>query len=205
MKIRTAMLLLPLLLGACADSLYPDTQSYMQAKHLSEPTMKSFPHCQNYGCALVKNVKLSQRDWTKIEKAFGPKARNAEQEREKIAKTIGAFETIVGPITGTEGDREGTFLQTGDGQLDCVDESTNTMVYMTLLKQAGLIRFHSIEQPQVRYPILSGRGWMHQTAVVTETKTGAQYAIDSWFEDNGVPAYVVPLEEWRNGWHPRPL
>lgn len=200
-----AALFLPLLLCACADQLYPNTDSYMQAKHLAQPSMQSFPHCQNYDCAVVKNVKLSQRDWSSIEKAFGPKARSAQQEREKIAKTIGVFEQVVGPITGTQNDREGTFLQTGDGQLDCVDESTNTMVYMMLLKEAGLIRFHEVEQPQVRYPILSGRGWMHQTAVVTEKETGAQYAIDSWYEDNGAPAYVVPLEDWRQGWHPRPL
>lgn len=204
MKFRHA-LLIPLMLCGCADQLYSDLPHYMQSKNLPPVSMKSFPHCQKYDCAVVKKVELSQRDWDRVEKEFGKKAKSAEQEREKIAKTIGAFERIVGPITGTQNDREGTFLQTGDGQLDCVDESTNTMVYMLLLKEAGLIRFHDIEQPQVRYPLLSGRGWMHQTAVVTETKTGKQYAIDSWYEDNGAPAYVVPMEEWRNGWHPRPL
>ena len=76
---------------------------------------------------------------------------------------------------------------------------------MMLLEQKDLIKFHRIEQPQVRYPIISGRGWMHQTAVLTEIKTGQQYAIDSWFEDNGAPAHVVTMEEWRNGWHPELL
>jgi hypothetical protein len=200
----SAALLMVLALAGCADQLYADLPDYMQAKKLSDVSMKNFPHCQNYGCAVVKKVELNQKDWKQIERAFGPKAKSAEQEREKIAKTIGEFERVVGPITGTEHDREGTFLETGDGQLDCVDESSNTTVYMLMLKDAGLIRFHDIDQPQVRYPLLSGRGWMHQTAVVTETKTGAQYAIDSWYEDNGVAAYVVPLIEWRNGWHPRP-
>ncbi len=204
MKFRFAILI-PLLLCGCADQLYPDMQNYMAAKKLSTPTMKNFPHCQNYGCAVVKKVQLNQTEWNTIERAFGKKAKDAEQEREKIAKTIGVFEQVVGPITHTEDDREGTFLETGDGQLDCVDESTNTMVYMMLLQEAGLIRFHDIEQPQVRYPLLSGRGWMHQTAVITDKKTGGKFAIDSWYEDNGRAAYVVPLEEWRNGWHPRPL
>ena len=200
----SAALLLCLALSGCADQLYADLPDYMQAKKLSPVGMKSFPHCQNYDCKVVKNVQLNQRDWKKIDAAFGTKAKNAEQEREKIAKTSGIFEQVVGPITKTENDREGTFLETGDGQLDCVDESTNTTVYMMMLKDAGLIRFHDIEQPQVRYPLLSGRGWMHQTAVVTDKKTGKQFAIDSWYEDNGRPAYVVPMEEWRNGWHPRP-
>lgn len=200
-----AALLLSLLLGGCADQLYNSLPLYMQSKNLPPVSVESFPHCQKYDCAVAKKVVLNKADWKRIEKTFGKKAKNAEQEREKIAKTVGAFERIVGPITGTQGDREGTFLQTGAGQLDCVDESTNTTVYLLLLKEKGLIRLHNVEQPQVRYPLLSGRGWMHQTAVVTERKTGAQFAIDSWYEDNGIPPYVVPLAEWKEGWHPRPF
>lgn len=204
MKHRSLLLFLPVLLTACADHLYPSLGSYMQSKNLPAVSMKSFPHCQNYGCTTVKKVELNQHDWNIIETSFGKKTKNAGQERDKIAKTIGIFEQLVGPLTGTGNDREGTFLQTGAGQLDCVDESTNTTVYMMLLKEAGLIRFHDIGQPQVRYPLISGRGWMHQTAVITEKETGQGYAIDSWFEDNGAAAYVVGIEEWRNGWHPRP-
>jgi hypothetical protein len=190
------------LLSSCAPHLYDSMPSYMASKKLIEPTTKLFPHCQNYGCAVVKNVELNKRDWKQIDKEFGKKAKNAQAEREKIAKTIGVFEKIVGPITKTENDKPGTFEQTGPGQLDCVDESTNTTVYMMLLNQKGLLKFHTIEQPQVRYPLISGRGWMHQTAVVRETKTGAEYAIDSWFDENGDTARIVPIADWLKGWHP---
>lgn len=191
-----------LTLSSCAPHLYSSMDAYMVAKRLEKPALKRFPHCQNYGCAVVMNVELNKKDWKKIDKAFGKKAKNAEEERRKIAKTIGTFEEIVGPITGTENDRPGTFEQTGRGQLDCVDESTNSSVYMMLLDQKGLLKFHTIEQPQVRYPLVSGRGWMHQTAVVKETKTGDEYAIDSWFEENGKPAHIIPITEWMNGWTP---
>ncbi len=203
MRIHNAIPLLTLLLiSGCADTLYPTMGDYMASKKLKQPTIASFPHCQNYDCAVVKNVTLGKSEWKAIDKAFGKKAKSAEQEREKIAKTIGVFEQVLGPITRTEDDKEGTFVQTGDGQLDCVDESTNTTVYLTLLQQKGLIKFHEIGQPEVRYPLISGRGWMHQTAVLTDTKTNERYAVDSWFEDNGAPAYIVPLETWRNGWTP---
>lgn len=189
-------------LTACAPHLYNSLPSYMASKQLIQPTPELFPHCQNYGCALVKNVKLNKHDWKKIDKAFGKKAKNAKAEREKIAKVIPVFEQIVGKITQTDQDKAGTFIQTGDGQIDCVDESTNTTVYLMLLAQKGLIKFHTIEQPQVRYPIVSGRGWMHQTAVVQENEGGAEYAIDSWFGDNGQPIHIVPISDWLNGWHP---
>ncbi len=188
-----------LLLTGCADQLYGSLPLYLESKNMPAPTAQSFPHCQNYGCRVVKNVELSQDQWNTLYQTFGSKAKDAEEEREKITKTIAAFEKIVGPITGTDVDINGTFEKTGEGQLDCVDESSNTTIYLMLLKNADLLVFHDIEQPHVRYPIISGRGWMHQTAVITETKTGAQYAVDSWFGDNGTPPRIIPLEGWENG------
>lgn len=197
-----ASLMIGALTSGCAHELQTSLDNYMKTKHLPPPTLESFPHCEGYGCPTFKNVKLNSHDWKKIETAFGKPAKNAREEREKIATTIGAFERIVGPLTGTDVDREGTFIKMGPGQLDCVDESTNTTIYLMLLKEKGLLKFHDIQQPQVRWPILSGRGWMHQTAVVTEKEGRAAYAVDSWFEDNGAPAWIVPLGKWRDGWHP---
>lgn len=202
---KKLLLMSALLLSGCANELEPSLPYYMAKKNLPDIRVENFPHCEGYGCPIHKNVILNKQDWSIIEKAFGEKAKNAKDERAKIARTIGAFERVVGPITGTADDKRGTFIQTGKGQLDCVDESTNTTIYITLLIQKGLVQFHTIGQPQVRWPIISGRGWMHQTAVITETKTGAQFAVDSWFEDNGANAWVVPIETWRNGWHPQAL
>jgi hypothetical protein len=201
-KYLTLLLANSFLLGGCANELYSSLPYYMKEKKLPPPTVENFPHCEGYGCPVIKNVKLNEHDWNIILSAYGNKAQDPVEERIKVARTVGAFERVAGKLTGTDGDIKGTFMKTGKGQLDCVDESSNTTIYMMLLKQKGLLRFHEIEQPQVRWPIVSGRGWMHQTAVVTEKQTGKQYAIDSWFEDNGVSAWVVPMEAWRNGWHP---
>lgn len=189
-----------LVLSGCAAELHSSLPAYMKYKNLPEVTVDNFPHCQGYGCPIHNNVILSKSDWKKIDKAFGTKAKNAEGERANLPNVIATFEQIVGPLTGTENDRLGTFIQTGKGQLDCVDESTNTTIYLLLLAERGLLKFHTVEQPQVRYPLISGRGWMHQTAVITDAKTGAKFAVDSWYEDNGKPAYVVPLSDWLNGW-----
>lgn len=199
---RAALVFLALAMTGCAPHLQSSLPVYIQSKNLPEPAIDLFPHCEGYGCPFYKNVKLNKRDWTKIEKTFGKKARNAETERIKISKTIGTFEKIVGSLTGTDVDKAGTFGQTGKGQLDCVDESTNTTIYLMLLEQKGLIKFHTIEQPQVRYPIISGRGWMHQTAVIRDKESSVEYAVDSWFGDNGEPAWIVPVKNWHNGWHP---
>ncbi|MCB1563671.1 MAG: hypothetical protein KDJ75_08870, partial [Alphaproteobacteria bacterium] len=115
---------------------------------------------------------------------------------------IGLFERVVGPRAGTDDDVFGTFGKVGPGQHDCIDESTNTTVYLSLLNQKGLIRFHSISAPDTRSPLFMRGRWPHRTAVVFENGTGTAYAVDSWFHDNGFDAEVVPLQRWKEGWKP---
>lgn len=31
---------------------------------------------------------------------------------------------------------------------------------------------------------------------------GALFAVDSWFLDNGVESFILPLEMWAQGWKP---
>lgn len=187
------------LIGLCACSNQPASyENYFAQKKISAPHESELQQCRGYGCRFKDTVTLDDDDWKEIKKHFKRKARTAEQEREYIAAAIGTFEKRVGEKTGTKYDLAGTFQSTGNFQQDCVDESVNTTTYLIVLQQAGLIRFHDILQPNAR--ILSG--WPHQTAVIIEHDSGAKYAIDSWFHDNGVAAEVVPLELWEDGWSP---
>jgi hypothetical protein len=132
---------------------------------------------------------------------FEPPPQNAEQERETLRQAIGLMERIVGPKTGTDTDKAGTFGNSAyPGQLDCNDEATNSTTYMRLMAANGLLRFHHIEDTKTRGGFLIfGR---HSTAAISETASGKLYAVDSWFYDNGNPAVVLPLETWQAGWRP---
>ena len=139
-----------------------------------------------------------------MEDLFEPRPENPEAERKCIADAIGIMEKIVGSKTGTDKDRAGTFGNSDTpGQLDCNDESTNSTTYMKLMVQAGLIRFHEIQDTKTRNFFFNG--WPHTTAVIREKKTGQDvkvYAVDSWFYDNGKPAVIIPLSVWKSGWKP---
>jgi len=189
------------LLSSCAME-YESYQQYLSTKRLPPPRAESFPHCRGYGCPDPVMVELDAREWAWIDAGFTPLPRTAAEERKRIEPVIGMFEQIVGGLAGTDRDVGDTFKKTGQGQLDCVDESTNTTIYLDLLRQRGFLRFHTIDQPQVRYPFTGGGYWWHQTAVIKDIETGEAYAVDSWFHDNGHPAHVVPLEDWKTGWKP---
>lgn len=87
-------------------------------------------------------------------------------------------------------------------QHDCVDESLNTTIYLTLLERKGLLKFHSVGTPTVRLPLIHAGRWPHQTATMIDTQSQIPYAVDSWFHDNGFPAEIIALEKWKKGWKP---
>ena len=123
------------------------------------------------------------------------------KERENIRHAIARMETMVGKITGTSADKARTFGHLGeDKQLDCIDESTNTTFYLTMMKNNGLMRWHNIEDRETRGYFLFG--WPHTTAVISDIKSNQKYAVDSWFLDNGEMPHILPLEQWESGWEP---
>ena len=165
------------------------------------PTLPGFDMCYGGGCAVVEEVSLSDEEWALVNDEFDPLPENAEQERNAIANAIGAMERIVGAKTGTDTDRGGTFGNSAyPGQLDCNDESVNATTYMKLMLQSGLIQFHEVLDTKTRNFFFNG--WPHTTAVIRDKQSGQLYAVDSWFYDNGVPAVILPLEVWQNGWRP---
>jgi hypothetical protein len=111
------------------------------------------------------------------------------------------FETIVGKLTGTSDDKaETALLSNHRSQMDCIDESINTSNYLKILINAGLLKWHRLEDRATRGWFLFG--WPHPTAVVRDVQSGQRWVVDSWFFGNGEPPVIIPLAEWQGGWRP---
>lgn len=195
--------LLALLLTAC--TVHTGYEGYLERRGITAAqTPERYDHCHGYGCKHISSVTLVMEDWRKIKTVMTP-TQSPGKERINLAKAIGLFEKISGAQTGTHVDIRGTFKKLGNKQLDCVDESTNTTIYLMLLEQKGLLRHHYILPPDVRVPLIHAGRWPHQTAVIAEKETGERFAVDSWFHDNGAAAEVIPLKQWKEGWKPASL
>lgn len=164
--------------------------------------LRGFDICHSGGCADISRVALTNDEWARVSAEFEPEPQDAEDERSRIASAIGLLEQIIGDKVGTYNDFAGTFgAFSTPGQMDCNDEASNSTTYIKLMMQAGLIKHHELRDTKVRNFFLNG--WPHTTAAIEDKSTGALYAVDSWFFDNGVPAVIVPLELWKTGWKPR--
>ena len=132
---------------------------------------------------------------------FNSAENTSEQEREQIRATIGMVEDIVGKKTGTTNDKGKNFQGLElERQMDCIDESTNTTVYLTMLQGDILLHWHVVDYRTSR-GIFSHQA-PHFTAVIRDTQSDVRYAVDSWFLDNGKPPFIVPLDIWEMGRKP---
>lgn len=167
----------------------------------SQPALAAFEICQGGGCLHADILQLTVSEWDSVQRLFTPQAETAEQERGQIAAAIGMLEDIVGIKIGTTADRAGTFGNSAyQHQQDCNDEAINSTTYMRLMQQAGLIHFHTILDTRTRNFFLTG--WPHSAAAIRENQTNAEYAVDSWFYDNGHAATIVPMAQWKAGYVP---
>jgi hypothetical protein len=204
MKLTRFLLLLLLANPAIAD-IQSDLLGHIAPRdQITDPAPDRFSVCFQHSCARVEHVSLTTDQWLKVASFFSPEAMTAEQERQQIAEAIAWLEVAVGSQIDALNDRGGNlegFMANGN-QLDCVDESTNSTTYITMIQNSGLLEFHRAEKRATRGGIFFGGVWPHSTAVISEVETGNKWAVDSWFFDNGEKPTVVQLRKWRTGWSP---
>jgi len=165
------------------------------------PTVDQFSICSTHGCNTIETVSLTTEQWETVRQLFSQEAQSAEAERILIAQAIALLEQYVGKITATSNDKGGNGRGLfGHGkQMDCIDESTNSTSYLTLMDKAGLLKWHRAASTRTR-------GFLffrpHSTATIEEIGTGQIWAVDSWFHDNGQRPEIIPLADWKDFWEP---
>jgi hypothetical protein len=167
---------------------------------ITNPTWQRFSVCYDNGCARLDEVALTEHQWNKVRGILASTPESPAEERERLRAAIALMERYVGRITDTWQDKGGTFNFSTPGQMDCIDESINTTMYLTMFQRNGLIRHHHVSERATRGWFIFG--WPHTTAVIRETASNERWAVDSWFLDNGQPPYILPLGVWRAGWQP---
>jgi hypothetical protein len=196
-----------LAVAGCAQNDNHLQTVYLDRFATPNPTLAEFNVCHGFGCAEIAHASLSQAEWKRVAAVFKPRAKDAQAERQQIARGVALIQQLVAPQAGiaahqwTHKDMLVLPNWSDTTQLDCVDEAVNTWSYMTLMERGGLFHFHHVAQ-------LSNAGgltdpFMRNTAVLQEIN-GGYYAVDASLVDNGVPPPVMPLTTWLGSWPPDP-
>lgn len=193
-----------LLLSGCGYNLNSNPHGWLKNHNLpSNISPQNLTLCTNFGCTKQRSSSFSTGEWAQIENLFLPAPETAEQERIQIANAIALMESQQGPKVGTQNDlaENGFGIGVEGYQLDCVAETSNTSIYLTLLENAELLKFHTVTGHAHRGPFTLNLP--HNTATIKEKTSEKAFAIDSWYSANGQLPWVTPVENWLSGASPR--
>lgn len=157
------------------------------------------PICYGYGCIAQASVQFSEERLRVINQQLAV-AVDPDEERKMLAIAIGRMYGWAGEQTDIRNDRGGNYADGHvPGKMDCIDHSMSTTRLLRLLEARGSLRWHRVLDPDVRnWALIFPAHW---SAVIAENSGGEaqRFVVDSWFVDNGEPAVILPLDEWKKG------
>lgn len=186
------------LLGACQATAPEPPGAFLAEHKLPPPTETSVTVCHGYNCRYRSAVEISAADLKQIGAMFAAAPGTPAGERQAASEAVGWMERKVGALVGTADNPGGSLDNDSIGdpsRQDCVDEAATTTGYLMMFAANGLLAHHDVARPRVRGIFIDGR-WQHFTAVLRETESGSEWAVDSWFRPNGQPAVVMTLDDW---------
>ena len=155
--------------------------------------------CYGYGCLVQTDIRYTEGQLGQVRRMLFA-AVDAENERKMLSGAIGRLYGWAGEQSDIHNDRGGNYADDNvSGKMDCIDHSTSTTRLLKLLEARGYLRWHRVLEPVPRY--FAGVIVAHWSAVLEEKTDGeaARFVVDSWFVDNGQPAVILPLDEWKKG------
>lgn len=153
--------------------------------------------CSGYGCIIKDRYTVAAEVDNKLREIMAPGAASAEAERAALKQAIAYLETATRDSLRFSRDIAFSYQRNAHkrGQMDCVDESLNTIVYLKHIHALGLLKHH---KPLPRYAerglLVDGR-YPHKSARMRQNN-GVDWAVDSWKSDNGGEPEIFLLSQW---------
>lgn len=125
--------------------------------------------------------------------------KNEEDELEFIKESLALMEEHTAKKLDIDGDKGGNFFDSGERFFNCIDEANNSTTYLKILQNSGLLKYFRTGPIKIRGLVVNA----HNTATIISVNNPSEvYAVDSWYEDIGLPPYIVPFHIWKKGWRP---
>ena len=186
------LVLLLILLGGFAAGCVSGVDS---GRYGLEAVGRKIDVCHGYSCKYRSKLTLGAADTRRFASILAAGQKSPQAERAAIARAVSYFESRTRAVTGVRDEPQSKFGASGvRGQMDCVDESTNTRALLLYLEKRRLLRHHTVARNASRGFFLDGR-YLHNTAVIRDAR-GVKWAVDSWYAPMGGAPDILPLSQW---------
>lgn len=190
---------LPLLFTISSAAAGPlPAQSWFNQQGYVGPSGSRIIACHGYGCVRRMAISVDGAWITRARAALRSGQTSPDAERRALGEVIRSYTAYLATSLGGKPDAPGSPPQMSGvyGQMDCLDETTNTTSLLLILQEQGLLTHHVVEYPESRGFFLDGR-YPHFTAVIAEKRTGTAWAVDPWEKAPGQRPDILPLTQWR--------
>lgn len=155
--------------------------------------------CHGTDCNHRTPMRLTPADHKRYASIMARGRGSAAAERQAVSAAIQYFEKRTTAMLGRRDTPMSQFKHSRvKGEMDCIDEGTNTDGLLQYLQGRGLLRHHKVERVRSRGFILDNQ-FPHVTATMRE-KGGTLWAVDSWPGAGGAAPEIMPYDRWsRNG------
>ena len=185
-----------LILSALAGATGCTSSSTVHGLQPKQPAVKIIEVCHSHGCARRKKLVLGPADAKRFAAIMAAGSASPAAERAAVSSAVKHFERRAAAAIGIPDQPKSSFATSGkQGQMDCVDESTNTRALLLYLESRGLMKHHSVQRNVSRGFFADGR-YPHFTAVLRD-KAGGKWTVDSWYEPAGGAPDIWPLALWK--------
>ena len=161
------------------------------------PSANSMTVCYGFVCRRRQILEFTPQDRTALTQIMAAGRASAVAERAAVQKAVVWFDRRMGPILGTNKRVAKADFRYFDDKhnYDCWDTTRNTTSLLLVLRDWGLLKHHAIGDPRYRGNTLVLQT-PHNTAVLVDRATRAEWVVDLWPRGYLQPPDVMPVEKW---------
>ncbi len=180
---------------ATATELSSGQASLFSSASIYPPSASEMTVCYGFGCRRRAMLDFTAADRGALARILAGGRGSAAAERAAVRKAMVWFDRRMGPVIGTTRRVARADITAPDvtHNYDCWDTTRNTTGLLLVLQGWGLLRYHVVGDPQSRGLIIQRP---HNTAVLVERATKAEWAVDMWTHAYAEPPDVMPLAQW---------
>jgi hypothetical protein len=181
----------------CAAELTPAQAALYTSVSIFPPSASAMTVCYGFVCRRREILDFTPSDRSALGKILAGGRSSAAAERTAVQKAVIWFDRRMGPIIGTDKRVANADVRALDDKhnFDCWDTTRNTTSLLLVMQEWGLFKYHTVSDPHYRGNALVLQ-LPHNTAVLKERATGAEWVVDMWTQGYGQPPDVMPLAEW---------
>ncbi|MDI4239158.1 hypothetical protein OZ411_40930 [Bradyrhizobium sp. Arg237L] len=177
-------------ISAAVEALYTSVSIY-------PPSANAMTVCYGFVCRRREILDFSAADRAALTQIMNAGRASAAAERAAVQKAVMWFDRRMGPIIGTDKRVAKADFRYFDDKhnYDCWDTTRNTTSLLLVLQQWNLLKHHVVGDPHYRGNTLVLQT-PHNTAVLVERATKAEWAVDLWPRGYLQPPDVMPVAKW---------